>query len=892
MRQIQDHIAVSFYDDRPFNRNRVTALLGPTNTGKTHYAIERLLAHKSGIIGFPLRLLAREIYDRLCRIKNPAELALITGEEKIIPTTARYFICTIESMPVDRPVSFVAVDEIQLIADRERGHVFTNRLLHARGEAETLFLGAETVRPLMVRLISGIEFINRPRLSVLRYAGAQKLTRLPRRTAIVAFSANEVYALAEQVRRQRGGVALVMGALSPRVRNAQVALYQNGAVDYLVATDAIGMGLNMDVDHVAFAQNWKFDGKRRRSLSMAEIGQIAGRAGRYLADGSFGTTGPASKLTAETVQAVEQHHYHPLRSCQWRNQALEFRSSQALLRSLEQPAPKSFLRRTDDAEDHQVLAGLIRGQTQTIKAQGEEAVRLLWEVCQTPDFRKTLAESHIQLVATLYQYLSGPGQCLPENWISEQLRRLDQREGSIDILIGRLAHIRTWSYIAHRGDWLTDPEHWQGLAGQLEDQLSDALHERLTNRFVDPCLSFLTRRLDCQTDLLGSVDRNGLVKVEGYAVGYLTGFSFKPEAAFAQTDTHAVIAAARRALTQEISARFARCMAADLSAFALSDCGSVLWQGEKIAKLVAGETILMPALTSLRDDWLDGTQQTQLRQKIIRFVVDEIAARLHPLNNLRQKLADGYEASGDKPLTGAARGLIYRLYEGLGNLPLTEIQDPLQALTRADRRSLKKMGVVIGSANLFMPALLKPESMALRARLWTIAHPDQYRQHQEKPSLLIFPTHKSSIPAKNHMPDGLYKAAGYRRVGPRWLRVDLHDRLVAVIRRNAGTGSFVMTQEMQALAGCRRNEMEKVLLALGYRRAVSSPIMPPTESNGFQHLLLNKDENAAAMLEPIPTFSPVAVHKYRHKKRKHTKSVQKIDPFSPFAKLHELQLRF
>ncbi len=454
---------------------RLVAVLGPTNTGKTHLAIERMLGHKSGMIGFPLRLLARENYDRIVRLKGARAVALITGEEKILPPNPSYFVCTVESMPLDRPVDFLAVDEIQLCADPERGHVFTARLLEARGLAETMFLGADTIKPLMRRLVPEIEHISRPRFSTLSYTGHKKVTRLPPRSAVVAFAVADVFSLAELIRRQRGGTAVVLGALSPRARNAQVGMFQAGEVDYLVATDAIGMGLNMDLDHVAFARTAKFDGRGPRRLTAAEIAQIAGRAGRHMSDGTFGTTAEQGPLGPEIVEAVETHRFDPLTRLNWRNTRLRFGSVDALLKSLDERPAIPGLVQAREADDHRALQALARNREVAALARHRGAVRLLWEVCQIPDFRKVMSETHTRLLAHIFGHLAGPEERLPTAWIAAQIANFDRVDGDIDTLMARIAHVRTWTYITHRGDWVEGATAWQERARGIEDRLSDAL---------------------------------------------------------------------------------------------------------------------------------------------------------------------------------------------------------------------------------------------------------------------------------------------------------------------------------------------------------------------------------------------------------------------------------
>src|SRR5580700_9126891 len=534
---------------------RLVAVLGPTNTGKTHYAIERMLDHRSGMIGFPLRLLARENYDRVVKLRGARAVALITGEEKILPPNPSYFVCTVESMPLDRPVEFLAVDEIQLCADPERGHVFTARLLHARGLSETMFLGADTIRPLMRRLVPGAEYVGRPRFSTLSHTGHKKVTRLPPRSAVVAFAVADVFSLAELVRRQRGGTAVVLGALSPRARNAQVGMFQAGEVDYLVATDAIGMGLNMDLDHVAFASLSKFDGRGLRHLSAAEIGQIAGRAGRHMTDGTFGTTADEGVLDPSIVNAVEDHRFDPLTRISWRNTHLRFGSIGMLLRSLDERPPAPGLIQVRDADDHGALQRLSRNSEVTALATNPGAVRLLWEVCQIPDFRKMMSDSHARFLAQCFLHLAGPTERLPTPWIAGQIAQLDRVDGDIDTLMSRIAHIRTWTYITHRGDWIDGADDWQERARGIEDRLSDALHESITQRFVDRRSAFLVRHLAGDGELLASVDREGEVRGEGSYVGRLDGFRFIPDVASDGVETRMLVTAANRVLRGEIMSR-------------------------------------------------------------------------------------------------------------------------------------------------------------------------------------------------------------------------------------------------------------------------------------------------------------------------------------------------
>src|SRR5512138_679664 len=757
-----------------FAKSRVTAVLGPTNTGKTYLAIDRMLGHSSGMIGFPLRLLARENYDRIVRVKGAGQVALVTGEEKILPPGARYFCCTVESMPVDRPVSFLAVDEIQLCADPERGHVFTDRLLHARGLAETMFLGAETIRPVLQKLVPEAEFITRPRFSTLTHTGPQKLTRLPPRSAVVAFSAAEVYATAELIRRQRGGTAVVLGALSPRTRNAQVALFEAGEVDYLVATDAIGMGLNLDLDHVAFAKLRKFDGRGQRFLTAPEIGQIAGRAGRHMSDGTFGTTADAGQLSDELVEAVENHRFDPIAFVHWRSVDLDFRDPARLLKSLDARPGRPELLLVRNAEDQMALAALARDPEIAQLATSADSVALLWEVCQVPDFRKILSDHHAQLLSQLYLRLMRNDRRLPADWVGGQLERLDRVDGDIDHLIQRIAHVRTWTYITHRGDWLDDNAHWQGRARAIEDALSDALHERLTQRFVDRRTAVLVRRLRGEGALIGAVRKNGEVLVEGEFVGRLDGFQFRPDEEVSGDDARPLLTAARRALGGEMPRRVKRLEQDDDGAFTLVD-DKVAWRGTPFARLAAGDTVLTPRIEVLHSDFLDGPARERLRKRAMTWLTKHIRAQLKPLIQAQEA-----------ELTPAGRGLLFQLVEALGTLPRRPLAAQLAALTRADRKTLADLGVRLGAASLFMPKLQHPRMLALRARLWAV------RRGCPLPALPAAGAKSFDLAAYKDLPalEDFCHAIGYRLVTRRdrsalAVRADVLERLAREIYRLA-----------------------------------------------------------------------------------------------------------
>jgi ATP-dependent RNA helicase SUPV3L1/SUV3 len=782
---------------------RVRAVLGPTNTGKTHLAIARLLAHASGIIGFPLRLLARENYDRMVAAKGARSVALITGEEKIVPPEARYFACTVEAMPLDRDAEFVAVDEIQLCADPDRGHVFTDRLLHARGLVETMFLGAETIRPLLQRLVPQAEIETRPRLSRLAYAGPLKLSRLPPRSAVVAFSAADVYAIAELIRRRRGGCAVVMGRLSPRTRNAQVALYQEKDVDFLVATDAIGMGLNMDVDQVAFAGLTKFDGHRPRRLAPAEVAQIAGRAGRGMRDGGFGTTAECPPLDPETVRAVESHSFEPLVQLCWRNSELDFGSIAALQASLAVPPPRPGLARGNDATDLETLASLARDGEIRALAEGRHRVRLLWESCQIPDFRKLADDSHTGLCARVFRHLAREG-ALPTDWIASQIATLARADGDIDTLMQRLAGVRVWTYIAARADWVADAAHWQGRAREVEDLISDALHERLTARFVDRRAAHLWRRLegDSSTELLSAVSRRGEVVVEGHPVGHVEGFAFVPDPLAAGEERRLVLRAARRALRQEIPHRIARLVTAPDAAFAWLANQRVAWEGAEIARLRAGPSALRPQAEPIDSEFLDGPAREAVRQRVQRFVEAEVGASLAPL----------FAAIAAADGAPALRGLLHRLADGMGVL----IGAAETALSPEQRAGLRRLGVRAGRLGVFMPALLKPPQAARRAALWAIGH--------GVPTPPLPPPARIAQPPPPEWPEGFAAAAGWIVAGPVLLRLDIAERVSGELF-HAGAGRAVpIPPGLATRLGVRAPMLPAVLRALGFRLLPAPPL--------------------------------------------------------------------
>ncbi len=804
---------------RVHHGGRVSAILGPTNTGKTHYAIERMLAHRSGMIGFPLRLLAREVYDRIVRQKGADSVALVTGEEKIVPPQARWFVCTTEAMPLDLRTSFLAVDEIQLCADPERGHVYTERLLHARGEDETLFMGAETMRGAIQRFVPHAHFIVRPRFSDLAYTGHKKLTRLPRRSAIVAFSAEDVYGIADLVRRQRGGAAVVLGALSPRTRNAQVALYQSGDVDFLVATDAIGMGLNMDVDHVAFSALEKFDGVGVRPLRPEEIGQIAGRAGRHMNDGTFGVTGEADGLDEETIARVEGHRYEPVRVLQYRNAHLAFHSLAALIDSLEEPPPARGLVKARAAMDLASLRILAGTEEFAEMARGPAAVRRMWDACQLPDFRKLSADEHVKLVAQIYRYLMSDEGAIPDDWFARQIARLDEPEGDVATLSGRLAQIRTWTYVANRPGWLKDAGHWQEQTRAIEDRLSDALHEMLTQRFIDRRTAVLMRSLRDDEMMNLKLDDSGAVSIGGESIGQLEGFRFVADPRAEGIHGRTLRAAARNGLEGEFYKRAQRFAAATDAQIALSEHGKLWWDGTIVANLEAGPGALAPRVVAHTDEQLGGELRARIQARLDAWVTQRIVAKLEPLIRLR-------DAADAKPgSTGAlpaqARGLAYQLCENLGSLDRDSATLPPDE--RAAMRALRDHGVRFARRSIYLPKLIRPDAASLLALLWAVKH--RIANIPPPPNAGI-----TSFEADPQTPDGFLNAAGFRRTGPRAIRVDMLDRLEQDLETGAtaGTTADAAIPKLVSLIGSDRATLEIVLAALGWSRIEVANAEAPT----------------------------------------------------------------
>ncbi len=771
--------------------SRVLALLGPTNTGKTHRAIERMLAWPSGIIGLPLRLLAREVYERVVERRGPGSVALVTGEEKRIPDKPQYWVCTVEAMPTDLRTAFVAVDEVQLAGDRNRGHTFTDRLMHFRGTAETLFLGALTIAPLLQRLIPEVEIETLPRLSKLTWGGTRKLASVPPRSAVVAFSADKVYECAERLRTVHGGAAVVLGALSPRTRNAQVAMYQAGEVKHLVATDAIGMGLNMDVLHVAFTDVRKFDGRGFRELSASEVAQIAGRAGRHRQDGTFGTTKALGALPAPLVDAVEQHQFPPLQRLYWRNARLDFDSPEGLIASLNRPAPYRFLVPAFGEDDQRALEALLhRDVIRDRVLRRPQALRQLWEICRIPDYRKTRTGAHAELLARIGAHLLDDGE-LPDDFVGERIARLDKTDGDIETLMSRIAWIRTWTYVAWQRSWTASPEAWQQATRAVEDRLSDALHAQLTARFVDRRVSFVLQ----DRDVSGSITIDGsVVALGGIEVGRVSGWSFVP-------DSGGLPRVVERAVRQRVRTDVLQWVGALLEApdeaITLDDEAGLVFEGSQLARLTSGPSVLEPKVAVRRTDLLEAEERERVRQRLIRWRDAWIEGLFAPI------------AGDEEDLTPPARGLLYALRAGLGTVDRAEVEDNLARLTKADRKALSRRDVRLGTRTVYVASLLRPAAQAGRAQLWSV--------HRGDRPLARPPADGRPTVPRQELGEGLAAALGFWVVGDLAVRADVLERVAAEGRQRARQRTPKALDEVMSWLGASREAALGVLRGLGFR---------------------------------------------------------------------------
>ena len=791
----------------------IIAALGPTNTGKTHYAIERLTSYRSGMIGLPLRLLTKEVYDKVVKIVGPSRVALVTGEEKILPINPQYWVCTVESMPTSIPCEFVAIDEIQLINDSERGYIFTDRLLNLRGMSETLFLGSQTSEKIIKKLLNKIRFHQQPRFSKLSYSGYKKLSHLPRRSAIVAFSAQSVYAIAELIRRQKGGVAIVMGSLSPRTRNAQVDMYQKGEVDFLVATDAIGMGLNLDLNHVAFAETRKYDGRQFRKLEPYELAQIAGRAGRYQKDGTFGVTGDEVELDNQTIIKIEDHNFENINYAHWRNKNLNFSSVNDLIESLKKPSTRYELKNSPDSEDLKTLIKIYENKSLEKLLKNKDTLKLLWETCQIPDFRQIGHGIHVNIIETIFLELFENEQ-LSDEWLQKNIQGYSVLESDdIYSLSNKLSHIRTWSFIVNKERWLSNSLHWQRKSREIEDNLSDALHYALTERFVDKSTINLRLKFQDNKELLTGLNNNGDVTVEGNYFGKIEGLRFIPQFDKSEAFMKKIYNSINKIVEKEITKKISYILSSDLSEFSLENSFNIYWRSQFIGYLKKGDDVLLPKIQLICDEIVKNTQRQNVENKIQEWLI----------NYLNHQLTDLYKLKNADELKGNTKGFAYRISEELGTLDRRSVEKDLKILDTKSRQALKKYGIKIGKYSIYVSSALKPGYGKLLAPLWLIYNSKNLTilSMQEQINSLPKPGITSSKIDKK-VTKKLYKYAGYKILGNYVVRTDILERLDKLIfdniKLNNQKGEFVVNNAMISLLGSSLTRLEAILKTLGYSK--------------------------------------------------------------------------
>ena len=783
-------------------KNKITAVLGPTNTGKTFLAIETMLSFESGMIGFPLRLLAREVYDKVIKKINLDKVALITGEEKIIPSNAKYFLCTVESMPIDKNLDFVAVDEIQMCADHERGHIFTDRLLNLRGEKLTMLMGSNTIKNIISKLGEDTEFINKERLSKLSYIGHKKISRIDRKSAIIAFSTEEVYAIAELIRRQKGGAAIVMGSLSPKTRNSQMELYQSGDVDFLVATDAIGMGINMDLESIYFSNLKKFDGKKLRKLNLSEIGQIAGRAGRYLNDGSFGITGDCSKFNSENINLIENHKFGEINTLFWRNSNLNFNNAASLIKSLDERPNKDWLRRINECEDENILKYFLRNLNAYKISNNEKGLSLLWECCQIPDFVKKTYGNHLEVISKVFGFLNSEDGKVKNSYMKQQLSTLDKIDGNIDSISNRIANVRTWSYVSNKINWVENQSYWVEKTKLLEDKLSDRLHEELTKSFIDKRASVLARGLKQDMTFTTEIIENEKVVIDNQFIGKLKGLKLELDlkAGALDTDIKSLKKAARQSIGPELNKRIQQIIVTGL--VEIKDDFKIYWEKFPIAKLLPGKDYLKPEFNLIIDDIVEKNDQKKLYMFLEEWINKKINFILKSLIDLKTL----------KEKNSSIRALAYRLYENNGVLKRESVSEYLKKMGQDERKILREMGVKFGRYHVFLFKLLKPEAVSLRVLLWKNYHQKFF--NLKPPTFgLNFIENKDSK-NKNFM-----LLCGFENFDKFFVRIDILERLfVQIINSNPDTKSEIkLIPEMLNLLGCNKDNFLKLIKEMKYK---------------------------------------------------------------------------
>ena len=810
---------------------KIIALLGPTNTGKTHVAIQKMLEHDTGIFGLPLRLLAREVYEKCIEKVGVEKVALITGEEKIIPGTAQYFICTVESMPKDKEVDFVAIDEIQMCADRERGHIFTQRMLEARGTKVTMFLGSQVMASIINDLIKEVEFEKKERYSSLSYSGIKKISRLDRKVAIIAFSIEEVYAIAELVRRQKGGAAVIMGSLSPKTRNSQVGLYQSGDVDYLIATDAIGMGLNMDINEIYFSNLKKFDGKKTRRLNLVEMSQIAGRAGRYKNDGGFGTTGDCETLNSDEIEKIEKHQLPDTKMIYWRNSKLDFVSPEKLIESLEQKPNQKNLLRTNDSLDESVLRFFLKKGANNIIYH--KNLDLLWECCQIPDFEKKAYGQHINVIDKVFQFLTTRKRRIPSSFMKDQLKGLEKDHGNVDLLSHRLSNVRTWSYVANKKNWVENSDYWVQLTKNIEDKLSDKLHDELTKSFIDKKISILSRSLKQDLVLNTKINEENKIHIDGQLIGELKGLKFLIEVTSKtlDTDIKSIKKAARKGVEEELIKRVDNIISN--GEIEISNENKIIWKDNPIAWLKKGNSYLNPEIDIIADEALNLDSKNKLILYLNKWLSDHIDKVLGDLIKLtKHKIENKY-----------LRGLVFQLYENNGVVKRNNVEQIVKAIPTEERRKLWDMGIKIGRYHIYLPKMLKPKAVEFRVSLWKIFN-NSLDKNEIPKSGLNFLINKD-------YDNKFLLLCGFEKFKEFFIRIDILEKLFIKIIDGTKDRKFKINSEMMNLLGCSKENFYKLMnymnykkdksidtyVFMGERKKKSRPIKFDKKENPFNKLL-------------------------------------------------------
>ena len=821
------------------NNKKITAVLGPTNTGKTHLAIETMLSFESGIIGFPLRLLAREVYDKIIQRTDISKVALITGEEKIIPMNAKYYLCTVESMPLNKLVDFVAIDEIQMCADNERGHVFTDRLLNFRGEKLTMFLGSHTIKNIINSLEEKVEFIFKDRFSKLSYVGHKKISRLNPKSAIIAFSIEEVYAIAELVRRQKGGSAIVMGSLSPKTRNSQVKLYQSGDVDYLVATDAIGMGLNMDLDNVYFSSLKKFDGKKLRKLNLSEISQIAGRAGRYRNDGSFGITGDCKELSAEEIELIESHKLEPIQYIFWRNSNLNFKNFESLINSLDEKPTKKILRRIYDCEDEKLLKFFLKEHSKYNILNEKNSLEIIWECCQIPDFVKHTYGHHLEVVSKVFGFLTSGKKKVLNKYMKKQLNSLDKLEGNVDSISNRIANVRTWSYVSNKKGWVENQDYWIERTKILEDKLSDRLHEELTKSFIDKRASILARGLKQDIDLKTEITDQKNVLIDGQYIGELKGLKLNLDLKIdsLDTDIKSLKKASRQGVGPELVKRINQIINSNI--LKLKEDFKIYWENDPIAYLTPGKNYLEPNLNLIVDDILEFKNRNRLQVHLEQWLKKFI----------REKLTDLVNLNNIEKNNNSIRALCYQLFENNGVLKRDLVSEFVKQLSLDNRKILRKNGIRIGRYHIYLHKIIKPEAVTIRLLLWK----NYYRKNMNlKPPKFGL----NFIIEENNINSNFMLICGFEKFKNFYVRIDILERLFIKIIENTKDKEVKLQSEMMNLLGCTKENFLKLLVLMGYKYKERNKEIffqyKPFRKKVFEKLKkVNKDDNPFNILNNV-----------------------------------------